>query len=421
MFNAKCTVAGCSDQILFSCSCSLTTFICNRHYSDHSNLPGSRHLIKSLKKRISDELLSQFFRYLNERIVKLNQRLKEFSQISNNIIILVQAEIKKVQKEILEEKESWLRAYIELEKSLFVHKDLLQVFNTQETIYDKDPKFDSIKLIENIQNSIKLKFSEDLKHEIVDKQIMSDDDYGIIFTKFFSNYVIIIDLDTFKTTRLEFETTDLSYLCGACKIDKGKYFLYGGYGKLRSNSVKIIDIVNCKIENLPSASNLSSNCLILFEDEVYSFGGYNEEALNDCEKFSLSRHLWSKIEQLPAPNYITTAALLNNEIFVSGYTSDSLFIYNPLANKFSVHDYKFTKNSCKIMYENWIVCFEDALYGINENQNIVKHNNIIQFCTGINSSAYFKRYIYIYFITSSEILYRINTKIKTLEQLEILN
>ena len=104
MFNAKCAVAGCSDQILFSCSCSLTTFICNRHYSDHSNLPGSRHLIKSLKKRISDELLSQFFRYLNERIVKLNQRLKEFSQISNNIIILVQAEIKKVQKEILEEK-----------------------------------------------------------------------------------------------------------------------------------------------------------------------------------------------------------------------------------------------------------------------------------------------------------------------------
>ena len=65
------------------------------------------------------------------------------------------------------------------------------------------------------------------------------------------------------------------------------------------------------------------------------------------------------------------------------------------------------------------LCFDNYLYEIEKDQSLVRRNPIKDSGRFYNSSASFKRGKYIYFVLEGPILYRIDTKDKVLEKIEI--
>jgi hypothetical protein len=104
---------------------------------------------------------------------------------------------------------------------------------------------------------------------------------------------------------------------------------------------------------------------------------------------------------------------------VTGYETSNIYKYDNRDNKFSVFINYLNTNVYKYLIEKFLVCFGNCLYEINETGNLIKRQSLGDSGSYLNSSAYFKRGINLYFITYGPKLYRINTESKTIELVNI--
>ena len=212
-----------------------------------------------------------------------------------------------------------------------------------------------------------------------------------------------------------FNVNNLTENCGCCKIDDLIYFVYGGFANERLGFARIIDLRKNIIKDLVSNTPISLNGLCLYGRSVYCFGGYNSLPLKECKKYDLNKNVWKTIQSLPEANRDTTASVLNIKIVVTGSQSSSIFTYDPRSDTFSTFQYLFPKFREKFTIRNWIVCFKDYLYEIDEDENLIKHQKIEESGGNYNSSATFKRGKNIYFVLNRSRICRINTECKTME------
>ena len=203
--------------------------------------------------------------------------------------------------------------------------------------------------------------------------------------------------------------------CGCCKINDSIFFVYGGFGNERLGNARIIDLKGKSIKNLASSTPISLNGLCLYGESVYSFGGYNDLPKKECKKYDLKKNEWKSIQSLPEANLDTSASVLNIKIIVTGSQSSSIFIYNPILNFFSTFQHQFPKFREKFTIRNWIVCFKDYLYEIDEDEQLIRHQKIEESGGNYNSSATFKREKHIYFVLNRSRIFRINTELKSFE------
>ena len=141
----------------------------------------------------------------------------------------------------------------------------------------------------------------------------------------------------------------------------------------------------------------------------------NENPLSSCKAFEIANRMWINISSLPIHTLCSTATISNDMIIVTGYQSDKLFayendIFSPILTLQSL--------TYKMVCESWVVT-RSTLY---ESQNI---KNDKWKAHGINWTTSFfwmptsfRKSQFIYFISgSSNTLWRINTQLKTLNEI----
>ena len=232
----------------------------------------------------------------------------------------------------------------------------------------------------------------------------------------------------------------------------------------RKISARIIDFSKKTSEifltNIPSCES----GLCLFDEEIFAFGGCNSNSFS--LKFNLIQKTVACIQGLPEFNSNATAGRLKNNIIVGGYNSKRIFIYNPRNNLYNESKYSLLENHSKYIFENLIVCFNDHIYEIDENNDLVKitsltysspsnnsglkenntglnfprinnsniacpipqvgpqlppknNSHILENLILLNSSAHFKKNNCIHFIVQGPRLYRFNITTKAVDYLNL--
>jgi hypothetical protein len=286
----------------------------------------------------------------------------------------------------------------------------------QIKIFNFNPLEDHISNIETIEKKLKRLFNTNLWISY-----SKPDDYAIIFNSNLSSHVELVDLNTIKKFTVDLKINDLTQYCLCCKIEPDKFFVYGGgTSNPRLNTAKIIDIKNFTSKAVSSGSSLSHTGGCLFKNCVYVFGGFDgSRSLVNSKKFSLKSNIWTELIPLPEINHGTNAYALKDRILVSGYQSSNIFAYEPDQNQFSLCKYLLSANAHKYLIENWIVCFGNFLYEIDTQENLVVRESILSQGNWLNSSAWFKRGKFIYFVVTDHGLYRINCESKTIQLVKI--
>ena len=102
---------------------------------------------------------------------------------------------------------------------------------------------------------------------------------------------------------------------------------------------------------------------------------------------------------------------------VSGYQSSVIFEYKIEKDTFSATNYCFNSHSYNFVFKNWIVCFGNSLFEIEEGGNLIERQKIIEEGGFLNSNCSYIRQKYIYFILIGRKVYRINIESKSLESI----
>ena len=414
MSSPSCVESGCIEHSSFSCSCKKSLFLCRTHLSEHLITPGS-HLPTSLVAVVPENEKDKVFNYLTFKWQNAQQRINDLLNFSNGLIKIIIDQTDKARNKLLIEQNNLISMINALHKTSMADKGILDLPISEMHNYEKSLKFDL--------NAASVFLNKMYSPECT-KTHFKDDDFALCFRPNLCNQIDVIDLETYRKTTINLTASHLSNYCGCCKVAKNKYFLYGGHideGGY-SNLAKIIDIQSKSIESLPSNSFTSCYGLSLFNQEVYIFGGGENRgcAINRCKKFNLNANVWIDLQRLPQENYYVTASTLSNQILVMGYQSAHMFSYNPFQNIFTAHKYNFSTNKYKYIFENWIVSFQNALFEIDENLNLIKRQEFKDSGLWLNHTGKYKRANNLYFLLGGPKLYRIKTDTKVIELINFI-
>ena len=495
----SCYIRGCENPPCFSCSCSEGTLICQSHISTHLISIGN-HYTTSFNLSIGDDQKPAMTFFIKDRINLCGKLMTYIIDSTEKIIKLVTEISSKTLKEISKKQKRLNKTLRRFDQDQIVEKDIYEEFKASNKRYTISPSFGTERFKELLNNEFDI--------DIIMSQ-MREDKYAIFFDSTPSNNIKLLDLDNFSITTESFQTSELFSHCGCLKIGESKYFIIDQnsvatapgystvnhqnfsqfaipsmcyhnsmpppcgrnsnvfvpiYSKSQNNnnknfSARIIDLSNKTSEiflsNIPSCES----GLCLFDEEIFAFGGITNNSFS--LKFNLVQKSISFIQGLPELNSNATAGRLKNNIIIGGYNSKKLFIYNPRKNIYNESIFSLLENQSKYIFENLIVCFNDNIYEIDENNHLVKlfslnysipsrnstfsdnynsgfggaspfGNSNSFFCQKsynygqmfenivlLNSSACFKNNNYIHFIVEGPRMYRFKISSKTLDYLNL--
>ena len=409
MSTISCYYLGCEEQPLFSCTCSKDAYICQSHTSEHL-ISLANHNFTILVQSIQDNQQQKI--YINLNLIKqaINKNIKKINEFTEKIINHIIHESNRATKQLIKERKNIKEMIKLLSKYSLKNKEVLR---EAENINIKD--FD----IEFNLNKI----SEAITYEYLIERKMKDDEYAIIFSSSLSSNIDLIDLETYKKVSINLPVNDMIRYNGCCKIEDNKYFIYGGCSSIFHGTVRIIDIKDKSAVMLDSNVAWAYHGLCLYNKNIYCFGGEPTDSnpQTNSKRFNLETKTWISIQSMPEPNNFTTPSVIKEMIFIAGYHSKNIFIYNPNKNKYYTSKFSFHQTSFKFLFENWIVCFGSCLYEIDGDENLVAWQNFKDSGKYYNSSASFRRGKNIYFVLDGPSLYRINTEKKSIELVNILS
>ena len=399
----QCFESGCTKRIAFACSCTNPkTYSCDGHYVWHLQNPAS-HLPESLIIQLSSI-------QRNALLPKLRNLLPYFQQFEMNIL--------RNGKELIE------FITMQINKSLARAKDLEKA--TLELLDGRGINTNCYQIIKSFNFQLSPDVSDSVENikinlETILKFPESDASWkessGIVFSRDYKiGGLVSIDLNSFTLSTLDWAPKIGAY-CNACKIDKNSYFFYGGYlgGASRAESY-LVNFSEKKYEALPNGICKHLAGISLKEDIVYIFGGRSDTAIvNSCEIFDLKLKEWKSINALPKACSSIAAAVLNNEIILSGYQFDCCYSYN---NSIFTSILPLTGDCYKLVCEGWIFS-KSLLYENKESNNSkwVSQNINNPWSNYLFTYTSCKKDQYFYFIDRSSSLMRIDTILKKLERI----
>ena len=413
MLIASCSYSRCKLQPFFSCSCSNSLSYCNIHLNEHIQSKGN-HVTSNLSTSVSESLKQKIIKSLNKSYKLCNTKLKELISCTSNAINFITYKSNKACEKIMSEIKNISSTIDNLLKNSLVHKDVLDAVNSSKDSWTKYLKFDYDGIIEAVSKSYNLGSCY---------PDMRDDDYAIILKADGSNEIDVVDLDNFKKTTIKFKTP-MQYF-DVCKIDHTKVFIHG-QSKLsdKFTNYPISQFFEFKKNTFSKIENIQLvpfTGLVLCNKEIYAFGDQSS-----CKKLNLINKVLINIQPLPESRLNgSTASIINSNIIITG--TRQLLVYYPLFNSYAYCKYDYPAVNFTYIFENWIVCFSDYLYEINDEGVMIRYQGINDPGNFLNSSACFKRGKYIYFTLAQynkndyPALYRINTFDKTIDSIVLSN
>ena len=314
----KCSFeSGCYERAVWSCNClDPSVYVCDRHIKRHLRAPG-KHETECTIVELTSSQTTLFLPRLKELLKYLKGYRKS---IMDNSKVLIEC-IEKEAKNTLMNIKTFKKIAIDLICERSISKESYERIKSI-TIENQVPiRYE----VENIKEKVKILFefddSEGRKWKECNEILFSRDSAGGLQS---------INLNTFKLSSLE-SAPKVARYCNACKIDQNTYFFHGGSinNHFKTEAI-LINIKDNMYEELAHGPCKSCGGSTLKNNKVYIFGGYigNSTPANTCEVFDLTTKEWKSITPLPQASYYITAAILNNDIILSGYHLSSCYSYN---------------------------------------------------------------------------------------------
>lgn len=392
----KCFISECSDQVIGECPCmSTATYFCTAHAGGHL-LTAGPHNFTSTQTSVFPPSIPNLLSRAKAAILYINARKEKIITHTNRLL-----------EQLLKYSQDAFKDLSELEKNLTdFYKNLVSA---------KEVDKDQYSYVKSLIIPEEITIFKDVSMNIFAAPLFSFlDDLDcneIIFSKDSSRgKVLAIDLEHFKKFQLEYILP--SYIYGqVCKISKSQYFYYGGYkAPDGSGEVLVVDVEERKCEKFPSGLIRWNGGSTYKDQKVFVFGGSNaDDFMSSCQAFCLATKLWQTLPNLPFPLAHVTVSQSDDLIILTGYNTNKLLAYmdNEFSEILSLHN-----NSYKVLCTNWLVT-SSTLYennGITWNSYHVAWNP-----TGLLSYTTCPRGKFIYFISDTRKLWRINKDLKILE------
>ena len=396
----KCSFeGGCKGRVVWACKCtSPYLYFCDEHLLNHGRTPGEHHLeciiveLNRIQTKIVLPKLKDFIKYL--------KRCRK--DVIDNAKILIECIENETRKSLNLIKEL-AKVSVDLISERSINKEnyeRIQCCTDLNHNYISDD-------VENIKLSIKNLYGS-YNFEGIWKECTQ-----VIFSRSDAGGLQAIDLNIFKLSNLDY-APKIGPHCNTCKVNQNTYFLHGGSinGGHRAEAY----LINIKDENYEKLKNGPTQIMsgsALKNNKVYIFGGYtgNQET-TACHTFDLKYKEWKSISALPQASRSITAAIIGDNIILSGIQFNCCYSYN---------DSTFTNilnlpyNEYKIVCEGWIYV-TPVLYE-NQDRNFSKwiSHNVISCNPFLWTYCVFKKNEFFYFFEQGNRLLRVNTKLKKLE------
>ena len=398
--NKRCSENGCYESPIWSCKCvNPYLYVCDHHIKRHMRLLRKHEIVYAgveLTSRQTIELLPRF--------KDLLKYLKGYRKsIKDNSQILIEC-IEKEAKNALMTAKNLQKAVVDLIGEKIIFKETYERIKSIKIESQDHIRNDA----ENIKESMKMLF-EFVSYEGISWKECNE----IIFSRELDERLLSIDLNTFKLSRLKYAPKIGKY-SHACKIDQDTYFFHGGTkGDHGRDKAYLINIKERYYTRLPDGPLKCHGGSALKNNKIYIFGGnINNSSTNTCDIFDLKRKEWKSITPLPQASNEITAALLNNDIILSGFHLNCCYSYNG-STFTSILDLTI---GSKVICEGWIFA-NSILYENRDQMNTkwISHNVNYRWDKYLWTYCVFKKNQYLYFIDARNSLIRINTKMKMIE------
>ena len=96
MFSTSCFESNCTEQAIFSCSCTKSLFMCQSHIGKHVLTSGT-HMMASLVSLVPENQKLKVLNYLTLKRELARQNIKYITRFSNELIELIIDQTKKTQ------------------------------------------------------------------------------------------------------------------------------------------------------------------------------------------------------------------------------------------------------------------------------------------------------------------------------------
>ena len=406
-----CFANGCKGEVASSCACGgKTTSSCKKHLMKHISLP-NEHTIVSLLVSLPGPQAPECLLKISKALKYLKSIKEVYMNQTNKIINHIEKHTRKLIKTIRDTEKGLQDLFGKVCVGKKVNREQYEL--TQTLVIPEEMinlnRFDSVSENLNQLYNFKLFEQQDPVFECDLLISPTDQSTGGLFS---------IDLTTFKSLPLNYAPI-IGRGVQATRIDKDSYFFYGGYtNKGYSGDIFILNLERKNYQSYESCSISGWGAAVHKSGNVYIFGGHDSRCfISTCKIFELQTKTWLNIANLPLAMQYPTAAVCNNMIILTGQLSEKAYAYEN--NEFSAI-LNLPADSNKMICTGWIV----TRYILYESQNSrndkwAAHQIIWDYPSCFWMPTSFKRNHFIYFINGgSNILWRIDTQLKTLTQIQ---
>ena len=407
--NFSCFKLSCLGRAIIKCDCiSPSVFCCSDHVALHMMTQGV-HTTESLVIQLGHEKKIELLPKITDLLKTLEELKKHICENAGMLIDFIAKESKQALGFLQDLEEVW----ISILKDDLIYKD------NYEKALGMDAKVNSAgeaKQIEWLRNNISSLFEINADG----RRIWEDCNEIIFSTEYNVGGLSSIDLDTLRRSALDF-APKIGSFCEICKIGKDTYFIHGG--RFNNNKSHRVDtyLINPKkksVVKLKDGPVKDYGGAVLKNSKVYLFGGSSSDILimQSSEIFDLKENEWKSIHPLPAGGcYAVTAALQNNEIILSGLQFNCCYSYNDITY---TNILTLDSNYYKIVCEGWIFANSILYENVEKcNNKWISHRISQSWNCFLWTHTTFKRNNFFYFIDGNNVLMRINTKLKILENI----
>ncbi|CAG9326342.1 unnamed protein product [Blepharisma stoltei] len=289
---------------------------------------------KNENQEISEENIEGVIQFLD---AKMQENYVDFKELrsTGNIFIDLKAKI------------NWFaNSYSSIQKFNRELKDMLDTVRKEKSSLSQKAK--------HLQDQFKLKIkSKPYKRQKTSSSIdqsIFERNYIVSF-KMNSKTIQLLDLDNLTHKNIDINISETAFCnISYCPISNNKIFCYGNHTQHNYSGITFIIDNSWNIEICSSGIPCTNSSLTYYKDFIFAFGGQNRHGdLDLAEKFSLFDREWIQCQPLPFPSHGCSCAPYKENIYITGFNLEKLYIYDPSKDLYSNNFLQFTSGVSKII------------------------------------------------------------------------
>ena len=409
--NKKCFKKGCLRQPAFACECKKGVYFCKKHMGDHMLLQKT-HNIELLYVILDQDEEQKMKKKTSKLISVYSEILQKVQKYSKTLIDSIISQSNKLIDEIASHSAAASRIRNSIIKSVPIDNEDLELIKNLTLTKDISSYFDSSEMIKSLELDFKQQSLKIFNKSLQDKLIFYQDQTDL-------NYLWLFDTKTLNSERKRFDFESAYYIGSSIQYKESVYYLamisYPVFNTASGYSynfcIKKIDLKSCSTEKIYSSSQLNGGPLIKHYNSLFMFS-----CNQSIYRLDIDKGTWINAGNMPESLTYVSASHYIDMIFMTGYSSRSIYKFNPETCTF--HNFiVFDKGTNRYLFDNWIISVNDSLYEI-QGSNLVQHQALQNFTNCLKIFSYFRQEKFIYFVDSNNKVYRINTRKKDVQEVK---